>query len=330
MKKNRVQIFPDMKNVKRVMTSKTLLGSVMFAFALWMYTNLNDTNVTRVDVPLTILLPENRAVENEMPESASAEFRGTGWNLFTLKYFNSTARCIVDLSRSNNLDTLYKISRSEMMKSVKYFLDVELMDVIPENINLKTGMIASKMVAVRALANIKTRSGFVQVGDVVSVPDSIEITGNSKIVDKINDVETRKLLIDDAHLPFTQSIAMNDINDAPIQINPDIVKLSVDIQQAADITFDDIKIKIKGGRLPKGHILSPDLIKVTVFGGINQLVDFSKDDIEITVSYEAILKDSTGVLIPKIQLPRGLKLIRTEPEYIYHYENISSSSLVKY
>ena len=92
---------------------------MLFAIALWSYTSFNSTYKTFISVPINVILPKERAIEAQIPRFVDIEVNGTGWNIFNLIYFNNSKKIIVDLSNKVIEDSIYTISRNELVKSVQ-------------------------------------------------------------------------------------------------------------------------------------------------------------------------------------------------------------------
>ena len=315
------------RNIKEILTSKPLIGAVFFAVSLWVYTTLGDEFVTYVDIPLSMKLPSDRAVENRLPEEITVEARGTGWSLFTLIFFNTAAECEIDLSTNFMPDSVYVVSRNEIIKSVDNLINVEAIDVLPETMTLKIGKIETLMTKVSPKINIKTRDGFIQVGDLQLKPDSVEITGNNKLIHHIKEWPTETIEINDAFQPLSFSVNLSDSLGSILNLENKKIKVNADIQMLGDITIIDVPVKLTGGSLPKKHILEPKIIDVSIRGGIEILSGLTIEDISVTIDSRKVLKDSTGLLLPKIKVGKGLEVVRSYPEYIYHYEEVKYPSI---
>ncbi len=319
----------NFKKIRDRIFSKTFVGAFLFAVALWTYATLSGEFVTYVDIPLNIKLPEDRAIENELPDNISVEVRGTGWNLFTVMFFTTSALCNIDLSRENITDSVYTISRNEIIKNVILF-DLEAIDVLPETMNVKLGKIGTRMAYVEPVVDIDTRERFVLVREPRAAPDSIRIRGNEKVINKIDTIRTKYLKITDAYRPISEQVELSDSMKSIIELSRNYVNVKADIQQARELTYDDIKIIVKGGSLPKNSRLKPEYLSVTVRGGIDQLAEFTPETITASIDYKQILMDSTGIIIPDVKAPAGVELLNVKPRYIYHYKVVNMSRLAGY
>ncbi len=298
--------------------SKSFWGSFLFAIALWGYTSLNSEYQTIVEIPLKIKLPPNRALENTPTKNVYVDVKGSGWNLFYLIFFNTSKVCNIDLSRETILDSIYKINKVDLQKSLKYLKNVSPINVLPENIQLITGRIDEYSVFVFPRVTIIPREGFSIVGKIQIEPEKIIIRGNEKIVSQINRWETENLWLENVNKPILTTVNLIDTLPGVVFVKPKNVLIKADIQQIGEITIDDLPINIINGSLPDGHVIEPSFISVTIQGGVELLSEIAKNDINVTVEFDKILNDSTGIIKPIINLPPNISLLKTDPPYLFH------------
>lgn len=319
----------DYKKYFRNISKKSLLGAFLFAMALWMYASLSSSYTTLIKLPLEIQLPENRSFEEAPTASVFVEAKGTGWNLFNLIYFNNSKRINIDLSQTVINDSIYIIARSTLLKGVQSLERVELTDVLSDNITIKTGSVTTYSVPVVPDLTILPSDGFFVVGKPQLEPDVIEIRGNDKIVSQIKSWTTKPAVYDGKNRIFSDYLELSDSLHGIVKLNRKNVKFNAVIQQTAEVTFDEIRISIRGGAPPKNHVLYPDFISITFRGGISEIVELTPDRVSVTLQYADIANDKTGILIPKIEFPGNLEVIGMSPQQIYNYKIIKSPVLTK-
>ncbi len=298
--------------------SKSFWGSLLFAIALWSYTSLNSEYQTIVEIPLKITLPPNRALENIPPENVFVDVKGTGWNLFYLIFLNNAKICNIDLSREAYLDSIYRISKIDLQRSLKYLKNVNPINVLPENVQLITGKIEEYEVLVNPKITIIPREGFILVGKPEIDPLKVKIKGNDRIVSKINKWETENILFDNVNSPLFTSVNLIDTLKGVVSVTPKKVIIKADVQQSAEIIIDDIPVETINGSLPAGHIIQPPIISVVIQGGVDVLSEITKFDISAFIEFEKIINDTTGIIKPVINLPSNVSLLRIEPPFLTH------------
>ncbi|OGU10889.1 MAG: hypothetical protein A2X61_16825 [Ignavibacteria bacterium GWB2_35_12] len=315
----------NLKKIKRLLISKSFLGSLFFAFALWVYTALSSEYKTFIDVPLKILLPKNVALETALPEKISVKVKGSGWDIFYLNFFSTSANCTVNLSDKEMSEGYYQITRNDIIKGVESFSNVEPTDVLPEILEITTGLIERKKVPVRVKIKVNPRDGFIQVTGFDSYPDSIIITGNSRIVRKIDYWETTQSQFSDVFQMQSVSVALKDTLKNIITLSQNFVTVKFNVEQLAELVVNDVDIDIRGAEnLPKNHLLTPNRVNVTIRGGVEQLSEFDPDLITSYIEYRDILGDSTGIIIPHVEVANNnYHIVSINPPYLFHKKIIN-------
>ncbi|TAL68194.1 MAG: hypothetical protein EPN82_12435 [Bacteroidetes bacterium] len=315
----------NLKRIKRVLLSRAFLGSFFFASALWIYTALNSEYKTFIDVPFRILLPKNLAIETAMPEKISVKVKGKGWDIFYLNFFSTSANCTVNLSDKNLTEGNYQITRNDFIKGVESFSNVEAIDVLPEVLEITTGTIERKKVPVRVNIKVNPRDGFIQVAGFSSYPDSVIITGNSRVVRNIEYWETAPTIFSDVYQVQSSTVNLKDTLRNIVSLSQSSVNVKFKVEQAGELLINDVNIDIRGvDNLPKSQLLSPKKINITVRGGIEQLADFNPNLISSYIEYRDILNDSIGIIIPKIDISNSnFHIISVNPPFLYHKKIIN-------
>jgi hypothetical protein len=312
------------------LSKRALIGSMLFAVALWSYTSFNSEYKTYISIPFNVILPKDRAIEAQIPRFLDVEVSGSGWNIFNLIYFNNSKQIIVDLTSKKIEDSVYTISRNDLVKSVHSIEKVALTDIIPDNLLLKTGSIGSYKVPVFDRITVIPNENFTLVGKLLLIPDSIKISGNNKVVSKISKWFTQEAVYEGANLPFKSQVELSDTLSQVIDLSRKHVEFYADIQLTAEIIVPDVEIIVRGGSSPKNSKFYPSFVTVTLQGGIKELQRINRDKIAVSIDLNQILNDSTGVIIPKVEYPEGLKLLNVQPAFIYHFKESKIRNLAGY
>ena len=286
---------------------------------------MNSDYKTFIDVPLKILLPKNVALETALPEKISVKVKGNGWDIFYLNFFSTSANCTVNLIDKNITEGYYQITRNDIIKGVESFSNVEVTDVLPEILEITTGLIERKKVPVRVEIKINPRDGFIQVDGFSVYPDSIIITGNSRVVSKIDFWETTQSQFSDVFQEQTVSVGLKDTLKNIITLSQNSVNVKFKVEQEAEMVIYDVGIDIRGTEsLPKSHLLSSKKIDVTIRGGVEQLSEFNPDLISSYIEYRDILGDSTGIIIPHVEVANNnYHIVSINPPYLFHKKIIN-------
>lgn len=317
------------KEVLHVLTKRSFIVSLLFAIALWIYTSFNSVYKYYTTVPFSIQLPETRAIENDLPKTFILQVQGTGWNLFNLNAFNNSKKIFIDWSKKQIDDSTVVVTRSDFLKGVQSMEGVQVEEFTPEFLTIKTGRIVTKKVPLVHNIKIIPNENFTLVGNIMLIPDSVEISGNEKLLATIIEWRTVDAEFKEITQTFRSEINLSDTLSGIVSLRRTKVDFYTDIQQLAEIEIPDVELVIRGGSMPRDSKLYPPQVNLIVQGGINELEKLTKERVAATLDINDIISDSTGVMIPKIDIPSGFKLLKMEPRYIYHYKESKINSLTQ-
>lgn len=317
----------NIRKLKQILTPKSIAGAFILATALWVYTNLTSEFVTYISVPFELRMPPNRAVENYLPADINVELRGTGWNLFNMIFFRKNAKSFVDLSKEDLGDTIYMLSRTDLIKSVQTMSNVHAIDVLPQSIMLKTGVIGEYVVPVESQIKVSCRDGFALVDEIELKPDMVKIRGNDKLVKNISKWDTKQIELLNCYKPLEMTVTLSDTMKNMVELPNRQIKAKMDIQQVGELVIYDVPLKIKGTACPPNHYLYPEQVKVTVQGGVKVLKSIVYESIFAVLDGYEILNDSTGILKPEIRVPKHLKVLKVEPPFVRHIKRVNAKDL---
>ena len=307
-----------LKKIRKAITSRSLWGSFLFAVALWGYTSLNSEYKAVIKAPLTIQLPPAYSIENPIPATIGIVVKGSGWHLFNYFVFKSPARCFIDLTHENFINDEFQIPRTDFIKGLQNLMSVEPLDVLVETAKLKIGLSKMKLVPIKSLISIIPRKGYTIVGDIEIDPDSVLITGNDKIIKNFKSWNTIPLNLNNISSNIEGNLALEENLSQIIKINPDEIKFKAKIELTSNITISDVYVIITGNKLPDNQIIYPRYISITFSGGVDEISKLSSDDIRTYLDYSEIVKDTTGILQPKIKFDEKIKILKIDPPYLYH------------
>lgn len=308
-----------LKFFPKILTKRAFIGSLLFGIALWVYASMNGNYSAWMTVPLELNLPENRALEKPVQDTMAVEVRGSGWNLFNLIFFNNSKKIKIDLSGTTIRDSILQLKRQDFLKGIQAFEKVDVADLLPESINIETGLITEQKVPVVPRVQIIPEQGFTVVGSIVANPDSVIIRGNDRLIKQIKFWRTQEQIFKDQTVNLDSKVYLDDTLQNVVKLNTQVVNISAKIQQVADIRFDELPVEIVNGALPKLDLLQPAFVDVWISGGIDVITNLDPSKIKVTLDYSQITSDTTGIVIPRIEMPPDVKLLKMDPPYIYHY-----------
>jgi hypothetical protein len=314
---------------KKIKIRKSIVGAIILATTLWIYTTLNNEYVTFVKVPLKVVVPNNRAIENPIPNNLEVEVKGKGWDIFNLLFFNTSKEIILDLSKQNIDKDNFEIGRQQILKSVRYIGNLESIDVLPDNVEFRTGVSGEYFVNVKPNVKIEPKKGFVLVDGPNVEPEKIRIKGNNNIVSKIKEWETNYSLIGDVSNKFRVRVQLKDTLSSIIKKSRNNVFVLGELEQIAYKTFHDIPYTIINGKA-ESYEITPNKFDITVKGGITAISNFTSEDIKIILDANDIYNSETATAIVSVELDGEVQLSNTNELFVYAFRNSKEKNMIEF
>jgi hypothetical protein len=288
--------------------------------ALWGYVSLKTPATIFVQFPLVVQPTDDKAVQNELPKYITAKVRASGWQIINLEYISAKPECMIDLAKFSEVSAgSFALSKNDILQNLRPPLSLEkIVELSPENLSISIGTIARQTIPIFPSVEVTPRDGFILVGEVHTDPDSVVIRGNETMLRTLQKWQTESVKITDATKSFRIETKLVDSLQNHIALSQQTVVISGEIQQAAEITFDDIPLEILSEPQQSNHLLLPDRISVTIRGGAEQLAQLSASSVRALVEFQTIERDTTGVINPVISLPPSLTLLSVTPPYLRH------------
>jgi hypothetical protein len=311
--------FANLRLFFKTLQSQGVLLSFIFALSIWLYTTLQNSFSIAIDVPVEIKLNEDQTIESNIPKYLTIEVKGIGWDLFNLKYFSKSQKCLLNLSSYPENAKSIVINYSKLLQSLVSLEQYEIKSISPESITLSMVPISKVQKPVAANINIEPRKGFIVVGKISLEPTFVEAKGYKNFLDSLDSIHTEHTSISDVHNDISGSINLINDNYPIIKINPKQVKYYADVEQRCDMMIKNVPVKIRGGILPNTNLIQNQYISVYISGGVDEIAKIDPAQLTAFINIEKVINDTTGILVPEIDLPDNIKLLKTDPPFIYHY-----------
>lgn len=298
----------------------SFLFAFIFSIAFWGYVNLNSRYTTFVEMGLNVKVANGRAIEGVLPESLFLQVRGTGYDLVKLLYFSQRPECFIDVSPRplESSRERYVITQDSLKRGITTPLAVDILSISPSTLSFRTDVESFKRIPVEPVFDMQYRRGFTLISAPAFRPDSITIRGTSRIIQSIASWRTSPLALADVHEPFEFTIPLKDSLSSTVERSDSIVRVTANVQQVAELTFQDIPVEVQSAPPGADHAIRPQIVTVTVRGGIRQLQYMTPSVLRASVPYYELTQDSTGFVRPVISLPAGLQLVKVTPQFLRH------------
>lgn len=289
-----------------------VIASIVFAVLMWVSINLGNeyTIVQHIPVALENLSPE-KALKSPIPKQVTVRFKGQGWDLAAMLFAGEAKYCI-DVSALNSERRI--ITAHNLSEHIKPPLTVQPIDIKPETLFLALGERKEKQVPVIPRLSIHFREGFGIAGHMRVVPESVTVFGTENFLESISGWNTVYRRYDNLSTPIDVQVPLEETNILSLDVQPPSVHIQVDVQQFAEKTISGIPLTVQAAPNNREVVFIPPKMDIILRGGIEQLAKVTPSEIQVTVEYETLVKDSSGVISPTVVVPEGTKVIRKTPE----------------
>lgn len=300
-----------------------LIASFVLSLVLWVSLNLNQTYEIGKTVPVKITINKPYAVGGNIPLYLDVKFRGVGWNLVRL-FTSLNLEFNYDITARKN-EQFIILTKNYLESSLGDAQNLYIESTYPDTLFVKIENYEEKYVKLLPRTIINCMEGYQVVGQPIVEPDVIKIGGGIGVLKNLEYLFTQEQVFNNVNSSIIKNVKVADSLSNIIWRSQNEIKLVVNVELTAEKEFQNIEITVTDMPADKEVLLIPQAVTLQLKGGVNQLSNVDVSKIKASLDYNSILRDTTGSLIPKIELPEGCVLISIKPEKIqYVIKNKSS------
>jgi len=293
-----------------------VITSFILSGILWVSLNLNQSYEIDKSIPVKIEVNKPYAVSGNIPLFIEVKFRGVGWSLIRL--FTSFK---LDLNYNINAkrNEQFTINTKDYITHNYAFAEnLSITHVFPETLFIKVDKYEEKYVKLNPHISVECREGYQVVGNPLLDPDSLKIGGSVDILNSIKFISTKEEKFTSVNSKIVKIIPVSDSLSNILWRSQNEVKLIINVELSAEKEFHGIEITVYDMPDDKEVLLIPHNLNIRLRGGVNQLeaIDISK--VKAVLSYQNILSDSTGSVVPVLLIPAGCIISQVLPEKIQY------------
>ena len=283
-----------------------LVASLFVAATLWGIVSLNGTYSWTLAVPVRVDLPRGQALVEPLPSTLDLTVRTDGWSLISL-LIARRAECVLRPSAQRGGERTYLLDRDDLLRSIQTTISSrQLVSIAPDTLVVRLGPVDTRRVPLRAEATIETKPGFQVIGPLRVIPDSILVTGSSRVLPTLTSWTTKHTTLTDVFQPINQLVEISDSMPGVIQPGLRFARIVADVQEIAERSFPDIPVLNRSSSRDTNLrlVLQPPRITVMVRGGARDLSRLSPTEIR---AYVEIIEgaDTFGIAQPRVTTPAG-------------------------
>lgn len=262
-------------------------------------------------------IPDDKIITNQSVDSIKITVSSFGFDF--VKYYlsdqaiNISSKDIFDNSKS------YVITQSNSYSQIDNFITpkFELISINIDSLFFNYDRLKTKNVPVVLNSSINFSQGFDYFENFTIVPDSISVIGPELVLESINTITTKKLILDNLKSSINENLLL-DIQYTNLKYSNKSVMLFIDVEKSTESILD---IPVSIINVPKDIKLNyyPKMIKISFTVSLDNYQKYSSKDFKIICDFNQISLD--GKLTPEVinqpNLIKNLRLINNEIQYVF-------------
>jgi len=262
-------------------------------------------------------IPDDKIITNQSVDSIKITVSSFGFDF--VKYYlsdqaiNISSKDIFDNSKS------YVITQSNSYSQIDNFITpkFELISINIDSLFFNYDRLKTKNVPVVLNSSINFSQGFDYFENFTIIPDSISVIGPELVLESINTITTKKLILDNLKSSINENLLL-DIQYTNLKYSNKSVMLFIDVEKSTESILD---IPVSIINVPKDIKLNyyPKMIKISFTVSLDNYQKYSSKDFKIICDFNQISLD--GKLTPKVinqpNLIKNLRLINNEIQYVF-------------
>ena len=292
-----------------------LLLCLVLGFLSWQGIRKNTGfEVSVPGVAVEVDVPEGWAVLEKSVNDVSILFRGAREDI---RYLDNgrQLRVVVPVSDPVAGEELhFKLSEKFLQNPTA----TKAVRFSPPEIFVRLDREGERLLPVKAAISGTLPEG-VEVDRIVCTPASVRVSGAEQVLDKMQNIRTEAVNLDDRQISFKESVQVALPQSGRIKVDPAWVTVDFFlVQHNGTQEFDNIPVRILSAPgETRIMTLSPQAVKIEVTGPKDRIEQMRTAEVFAYVNC-ADLQESTSYDLPvAIHLPSGLKLVKAVPAAIH-------------
>lgn len=288
--------------------------ALIFSALLWAYVRLSAAYESDVDLAIKLTPPKGYALASGLPQTLHARVRGAGWQIMTMNFAKS-ADFAFDLSEravSGSGGSLIlhsdEIANSAVLPSALRVLKVE-----PDSLRLEFGKLVAKRLPIEARIEVHPGRGYV-VGATTISPSYVLVNGAQSVLDSIRSLPTQFIEISSAKEPVDRVVLLADsLANFITVVNPPKITVHVNVEAIGERTLQSIPVSIEALPPEDELVLIPNVVSVTLRGGVDELAKLNAAAIHARVVYDPHLFDTAHTIPIRVEVPKDITYLSSDP-----------------
>ena len=285
---------------------------------IWLVSNLSETYESRALFDLNFeSIPEGVALEKGLQQELRLKLRASGFRFLTKSFGQQELK--INLSGLGEQDGLYYLTRTELSAQIEKQLtnSVSLLELELNNDTLFIGAypLIRKTVPIRPNLELSVTQNYRLYGEVVVIPDSVEIEGPASELDQTTEIATQRIILENISDDFSEkSLLMHPelLVNSELSVSTVLVKGEID-----RFSEQEIKVDISRKGIPDSVAIQllPTQVSLICRGRPENLKKLEASDFEVEtfISDVSQIGTASSLALRLTKQPDSILSVRITP-----------------
>ena len=303
-----------LKNDKRIIVFAVCL---LIAIALWFLNALGKNYSTTLSYSVRYVNPpENLFLASSPPTKLELNVEAHGFTLLRHKLALSFSPIVLDLTAINQSlesngktisvpsETLIRRIENQISK------EISITEISPRTISITFDSLATKMVPVNPQVTLEFKSQFNLKGSVLTIPDSIKVSGPANIIDTIKSLQTEPKTFHDLEANTERIVNIKQLEN--VKLSTEKVMLFIPVEK---FTEKELILPIEVLNKPEEVQIKlfPSQVSVSVMVGLSEYENITTGNFTASVDFTQATAGNSVLDVQVEAEPSFLKLLKVSP-----------------
>ncbi len=260
--------------------------SLCIAIFLWLYVRLGATYQMEIHVPFQVTnIKDGYGVVSDIPEAVDILFEGDGKSLLGMRFLNPP-RFVLDMAQHKDKS---RFILSEHLHEIVYPSKVPVHAIAvqwPDSVIVRMDRMIARRVPVVADVQITCEAGFILVGGMQLMPDSVTVTMPWSYRDSAVVIGTASHRWENLNSDVRTELRLTAHPDKRINVLQSTTSIFLDVQPLGEIVLENLPVRLINVPPFTTVAVQPSTFSVRVRGGVDYLSTLPKESVVGEIDYQ--------------------------------------------
>ncbi|NLI24965.1 MAG: hypothetical protein GX419_09690 [Bacteroidales bacterium] len=268
------------------------------SFLFWLLNALNKEYSVAVKYAVRFAgYPANYVLVSDTPYFVNALIRGRGYDLLWPLYGTSSI-LRVNLEGTKVItdgSDIYKFSTNDLKRRIQELAGdaVQISGIWPDTLYLSIAPVIVRKIAVKPAVRATFARQYMLCQPLTCIPDSVTVTGASRMVDTMQCITTRPLTISSLKKSFSEKVQL--AAGTSVKCEPEQVQIAMEVDKFTETSLR-VPVKVINLNPPLRMKIFPAEVTLSFRVCLNHYKELSPQSFSVAVDYRERRSDTTTLL----------------------------------